>query len=310
MSKLTNALTMLNVLSARSVVGLDELSEMLEISTRGVQRLRDELESIGYQIETVKGPGGGYQLKSNAQIYPLAFSLEERKKVRQALSILLQQSAPSLGHDVVGAVSKLSNQLDYSDVSRTLSYQSVKLNVDVDLYQKHLQVIELACESHTRIKIAYQKNHQVLNHYTFEPYEVILVNQFWYVMGYDQKGRYLSLKVNRIVSIEVLDTQFRYDSDTSHREVLSEYGYKIKPVRVQLRVEGLDYLSEYIWGKYQEIEWIDHHVFLLSVEFPNELALKDFVLKGGSHIKVMKPSWLVTWILEELKQIERLYIKE
>ena len=48
MSRLTNALQMLDILSARSVVSLDELADTLEISTRAVQRLKDDLESVGY----------------------------------------------------------------------------------------------------------------------------------------------------------------------------------------------------------------------------------------------------------------------
>ncbi|QIK70533.1 WYL domain-containing transcriptional regulator [Erysipelothrix sp. HDW6C] len=299
MSKLSNALTMLDILSARSVVSLPELAETLELSHRGVQRLKDDLEVAGYNIETVMGPGGGYKLSNNTQVHPLAFSLQERKTLKQALSILIQQKNPSFGGDFVRTVSKLSNQLDYNDISNALAFQSVKLNVNLKRYQEHLEIFDRAIATHNRLHILYDKNHRQQNSYVFEPYELVIVNQFWYLLGYDEKGRYLSLKVNRVASAEILPETFRFDEETSHRGTLSDFGYKIKPVVAQLEIQNMDYISEYIWGKDQEITWLSDHRFLLKVEFPNEAAVEDFILKGGSRIKVIEPSSLREWVRSE-----------
>lgn len=307
MSKLSNALVMLDVLSARSVVPLAELADLLEISERGVQRLKVELESVGYVINTIMGPGGGYMLETKTQIQPLAFASHERKLLKQAFSILLSQDNPTYGHDFVTVISKLSHQLDYSGTVSVSAFQSVKLNVDPIQYQKHLDLLEKAIEKHLRLDIIYNKNHREKRSYVFEPYELVIVNKFWYLLGYDEKGRYLSLKVNRIHALTIRDEVFRYDEDTSSKHVFSKFGYKIKPVFAELEVFEQDYISEYIWGEHQEIIWLDDHRFILKVEFSNELAVKDFVLQGGSHVTVLKPDWLKAWIVDECHKITKLY---
>ncbi|WP_159635395.1 helix-turn-helix transcriptional regulator [Erysipelothrix anatis] len=303
MSKLTNALAMLDILSARAIVPIDELAQALEISARSVQRLKEELEDAGYVIETVMGPGGGYQLHSRSQIPPVAFDMKERKLLKQALAMVIQHNNSAMGGDFVRAVSKLSQQLNYQDVSNTMAFQSVKLNVDVKQYQEHLELIEVAIETHQRLKLSYKKTHKDRNTYTFEPYELILVNQFWYMMGYDERNRYLSLKVNRIETLTMLDETFRYEAPSNSKGAITEFGYKIKPVQATLIVRNLDFLSEYIWGKNQVITWLDDHRFHMELEFPNEAAAKDFIRKGGANLEVLAPLELRMWIQDEAQKI-------
>lgn len=298
MSKLNNALSMLDILSARSVVSVQELSDALEISTRAVQRLKDTIIDSGYNIETIMGPGGGYRLLSSSQIQPLAFDMNQRRILKKAIANMMQQTTV-YGPDMQIALAKLSQQLNYNDVNTSPFVQSVQLNVDPQTYQRHLELLEDAIDKEHKIRIEYQKNHQTLNNYLFEPYELVLVNQLWYLFGFDEKNRYLSLKINRINSIEVLDTKFLKDDEFSHRQSLSEFGYKISPVKVSLIVKDRDYLSEYIWGKNQTITWIDSHKFRLEVEFANDEAARTFILRGGSNIYIEAPESLRNWACEE-----------
>lgn len=307
MSKLSNALTMLNILSARSVVSLQELSDILEINIRSVQRLKDDLEYSGYQIETVMGPGGGYQLKNNTQIQSNAFTLDERRKLKQALAMLLHQNSKTFDKDFVALVSKLSSQLHFSKLENTMAFQSVKLNVDPIHYNQLLSDLEKAIAYSNVVKINYKKNHRTNTEYMFQPYELLLVNQFWYIYGYDQLNRYISLKVNRINSLEVLDKTFAKEEVLPKRQALNEYGYSIDPEKAIIEVSGLDYLSEYIWGKNQKINWLDDHRFYLEVEFPNAIALKDFALRGGANIKVIEPKWLVNFLIESYENAMKQY---
>lgn len=307
MSKLMNALTMLNILSARSVVSLQELSEVLEINVRSVQRLKDELEYSGYRIDTVMGPGGGYKLVSTSPIQSTAFTLQERKKLKQALALILHQSSKTFDHEMIGLVSKLSNQLNYNKMENTIAFQSVRLNVDPDHYTNTLTVIEDAIASNHLLKVVYKKNHKTSNEYFFQPYELVIVNQFWYAYGYDQNNRYISLKVNRITHIERLEKTFLKERQLPKRNALNEFGYTIEPEKAVLIVHNLDYLSEYVWGKNQTIEWVDDHKFQLTVEFPNTLALKDFALRGGSSIKVLEPKWLIDFLVDNYENAMKQY---
>jgi predicted DNA-binding transcriptional regulator YafY len=221
--------------------------------------------------------------------------------------MLLQQGSKTYDNDFVVLVSKLSNQLHYSNMDNTIAFQSVKLNVDPEHYSNLLNQIEHAITYNLVIKIEYQKNHNTRRNYVFQPYELLVVNQFWYLYGYDQDNRYISLKVNRMNHVEVLEKTFAKESTLPKRKALNEYGYSIDPEYAKIQIKNLDYLSEYIWGKNQKISWISNHEFILEVEFRNAIALKDFALRGGSNIKVMEPKWLIDFLVESYENAMKQY---
>ena len=65
MSKITNALLMMKLLSNGKVYSVRELSEELGVTERMVRNYKEQLEMSGYIIESFKGPGGGYFINKN-----------------------------------------------------------------------------------------------------------------------------------------------------------------------------------------------------------------------------------------------------
>ena len=65
MSKVTNALLMMKLLSNGRVYSVKELSEELGVTERMVRNYKEQLEMSGYIIESFKGPGGGYFINKN-----------------------------------------------------------------------------------------------------------------------------------------------------------------------------------------------------------------------------------------------------
>lgn len=65
MSKITNALLMMKLLSNGRVYSVKELNEELGVTERMVRNYKEQLEMSGYIIESFKGPGGGYFINKN-----------------------------------------------------------------------------------------------------------------------------------------------------------------------------------------------------------------------------------------------------
>lgn len=65
MSKITNALLMIKLLSNGRVYSVKELSDELGVTERMVRNYKEQLEMSGYIIESFKGPGGGYFINKN-----------------------------------------------------------------------------------------------------------------------------------------------------------------------------------------------------------------------------------------------------
>mgnify|MGYP004518574367 FL=1 len=68
MSKISNALTMIEYLSTGRKYSINELSEKLEVTPRMIRVYKNELEKAGIYIDTIKGPYGGYVLNQNINI--------------------------------------------------------------------------------------------------------------------------------------------------------------------------------------------------------------------------------------------------
>lgn len=307
MSRVKNAIKLLNNLSTAEYVSLQELSDDLGISKKSIQRLRRDLEDANYTIETKKGPQGGYKLIQNKSVIPPDLSTHQKEQIKRGISILLDQQGANFGPDFVDALGILTNNLDHSYWTATPSFQTVKMNINLELYRKNMNFLEEAITEEKRIEISYQKNYREERVYQFEPYALIVVNNMWYLSGYDQMNRYLNLKISRITKIVDLDQKYRFDEETLKIKGINEFGYNINPISAIIIVDNMDYISEFIWGDKQEIIWLDDNKFKLEVIFPNILAFRKFVLGGGSNMKVISPESERLWIIEEARKISKLY---
>lgn len=68
MSKISNVLSMIELLSTGRKYSLKELAEKLEVTPRMIRVYKDEVEKAGIYIDTIKGPYGGYVLNQNINV--------------------------------------------------------------------------------------------------------------------------------------------------------------------------------------------------------------------------------------------------
>ena len=84
MSKLSNTLTMLQLLSTGRKYSIQELSKILEVTPRMIRVYKEDLEKAGIYIDTIMGPYGGYvlnqEIKINTEKYKVKLSNEDLNK--------------------------------------------------------------------------------------------------------------------------------------------------------------------------------------------------------------------------------------
>ncbi|MFC8731039.1 helix-turn-helix transcriptional regulator [Luteimicrobium sp. NPDC057192] len=88
-------LTLLSLLQARRDWPGEALADRLAVSTRTVRRDVDRLRALGYRVDAVKGPDGGYRLEAGSELPPLRFDDDQAVAVAIAL-----RSAPTTGADI------------------------------------------------------------------------------------------------------------------------------------------------------------------------------------------------------------------
>ncbi len=77
MSKISNTITMLNLLSTGRKYSIEELSKILEVTPRMVRTYKEELEKSGIYIDSIMGPYGGYVLNQTIRIPGRKFKKED-----------------------------------------------------------------------------------------------------------------------------------------------------------------------------------------------------------------------------------------
>ena len=101
MSKISNVITMMELLQSGRKYSIKELSEKLEVSERMIRVYKEELEKAGIYIDTIMGPYGGYVLNQAIRIPVRKFKMVdanlldeyiklEKDKEKQEKLIMLQ----------------------------------------------------------------------------------------------------------------------------------------------------------------------------------------------------------------------------
>ena len=68
MSKVSNVLTMIELLNTGRKYSIKELSQELEVSERMIRVYKEELDKCGIYVDTIKGPYGGYVLNQSVRM--------------------------------------------------------------------------------------------------------------------------------------------------------------------------------------------------------------------------------------------------
>jgi predicted DNA-binding transcriptional regulator YafY len=84
-------LKLLSILGAGATLTADDLAARLEASVRTVRRDIDTLRDLGYEIEAVRGVGGGYRLGRATRLPPVVF--DEDQAVAAAVAL---QTVPTI----------------------------------------------------------------------------------------------------------------------------------------------------------------------------------------------------------------------
>lgn len=93
-------LRLLSLLGARATWPGQELADRLGVSSRTLRRDLESLRELGYPVQTVKGPAGGYRLGSGSKLPPLLLDQEQAI----AVAVALQTATGSVaGIDDAGA---------------------------------------------------------------------------------------------------------------------------------------------------------------------------------------------------------------
>jgi predicted DNA-binding transcriptional regulator YafY len=152
-------LTLLSLLQGRRDWPGSELADRLEVSGRTVRRDVERLRTLGYPVESMTGPAGGYQLRAGAAMPPLLLDDDEAIAIAVGLRTAAGGSVTGIEETAVRALVKLEQVLP-SHLRRrvqalTSATQTLQVYGGPQVDPQCLTVLAAACRDHERARFAY-----------------------------------------------------------------------------------------------------------------------------------------------------------
>src|SRR5207248_1998684 len=104
-------LELLSLLQGRRDWPGAELAERLEVSGRTIRRDMERLRGLGYPVESLTGPAGGYRLRAGTAMPPLLLDDDEAIAIAVGLRTAARSSVSGIEETSVRALVKLEQVL-------------------------------------------------------------------------------------------------------------------------------------------------------------------------------------------------------
>jgi predicted DNA-binding transcriptional regulator YafY len=195
-------LELLSLLQARRDWPGTELAERLEVCGRTIRRDVERLRQLGYPVESLTGPAGGYRLQAGTAMPPLLLDDDEAIAIAVGLRTAARASVAGIEETAVRALVKLEQILPghlrrrvSAVASTTVTLPAAGPTVD----PQHLTVIAAACRDRERLRFAYRSRDRTDTRRDVEPHSLVNRSQRWYLLAWDRdREDWRTFRVDRL----------------------------------------------------------------------------------------------------------------
>jgi predicted DNA-binding transcriptional regulator YafY len=195
-------LEMLSLLQGRRDWPGGELAERLEVSGRTIRRDIERLRRLGYPVESLTGPAGGYRLRAGSAMPPLLLDDEEAIAIAVGLRTAAGASVTGIEETSVRALVKLEQVLPAHLRRRVGALGSATITLPAGgptVDPQHLTVIATACRDSECLRFAYRRRDGTESRREVEPHSVVNRGRRWYLVAWDRsRDDWRTFRIDRL----------------------------------------------------------------------------------------------------------------
>jgi predicted DNA-binding transcriptional regulator YafY len=183
-------LELLSLLQGRRDWPGNELAERLEVSGRTIRRDIERLRQLGYPVESLTGPAGGYRLRAGSAMPPLLLDDEEAIAIAVGLRTAASASVSGIEETAVRALVKLEQVLPAHLRRRVSALGSATFTLPVSgptVDPQHLSVIAAACRDSECLRFGYRARDGTGSRREVEPDSLVNRGRRWYLVAWDRR---------------------------------------------------------------------------------------------------------------------------
>jgi predicted DNA-binding transcriptional regulator YafY len=202
MSTSSRLLTLLSLLQARRDWPGGELADRLEVSARTIRRDVERLRELGYPVESLTGPAGGYRLRAGTAMPPLLLDDDEAIAIAVGLRTAARASVTGIEETSVRALVKLEQVLPAHLRRRVRALQSATMTLPAGgptVDPQVLTVVASACRDAELVRFAYEDRDGAASRREVEPHSLVNLGRRWYLVAWDRgRSDWRTFRVDRL----------------------------------------------------------------------------------------------------------------
>jgi predicted DNA-binding transcriptional regulator YafY len=306
-------LELLSLLQARRDWRGPDLADRLAVSGRTLRRDVERLRNLGYPVESLTGPAGGYRLRAGTAMPPLLLDDEEAVAIAVGLRTAARASVAGIEETALRALVKLEQVLPAHLRRRVAALGSATIapppaGPTVD--PQHLTAIAAACRDSECLRFAYRSRDGADTRREVEPHAIVNLGRRWYLVAWDRRREdWRTFRVDRLERPASTGVGFEPRKlPAKDAAAYVERSITAAPSRFEARVTlhaAADAITSRVPGYWGAIEPIDAHTceYRAGDDDLGWLALRIAML--GVDFEVHEPPELVEHLSALAGRLER-----
>lgn len=205
-------LKLLSLLQTRRDWSGEELAERLEVSGRTIRRDIERLRELGYPVDALTGPAGGYRLEAGTAMPPLLLDDDEAVAIAVGLRTAAGAAVTGIEETSIRALVKLEQVLPNHLRRRVNALQSVTDTLTATgptVDPECLTVIAGACRDAQRLRFAYRARATTESRREVEPHRLVMLGRRWYLVAWDTRREdWRTFRVDRLAEPAATGVRF------------------------------------------------------------------------------------------------------
>ena len=199
MSKISNVLTMIEMLQSGRKYSISELANELEVSERMIRVYKEDLDKAGIYVDTIMGPYGGYVLNQSIRMPVRKFKSKDAKLLEDYID---KETNEEKKQELILLQDKIKGVYIGS------KQEAIELNLK-DENHKKFNMLTRAIKEKRKVKILYYSYGKGENERVIDPAEMFLFQDGWYVAAFClKKNDIRHFELRRIIKLQILDETF------------------------------------------------------------------------------------------------------
>ncbi len=294
-------LKLLSLLQTRRDWPGSELAQRLGVSGRTIRRDVERLRELGYPVDAVTGPAGGYRLHAGTAMPPLLLDDDEAVAIAVGLRTAAGASVAGIEETSIRALVKLEQVLPSHLRRRVNALGSVLATLPASgpmVDPGQLTAIASACRDRERLRFAYRSREAQDTRRHVEPHSLVNLGRRWYLVAWDcEREGWRTFRVDRLERAAATGARFAPRALPEGQDPAAFVAARLRdaPSRFQARVTVHAPAAElrnrpYLWGTVQPAGE-ERCEYATSDDSLDWLALRIGML--GYEIEVHEPPELV-----------------